>query len=67
MILAYRQKTGCKQYVFDNKLQAFEYFGKKCYYKEHIKLIEYDDVSNKEVSTLNFVNNWHSSQTAPVI
>lgn len=66
MILAYRKKTGCKQYIFANKKAAFKYFQKKCYQMESITLVEYSDSTNLEVSNLTYLNNWTEWPVLPV-
>jgi len=43
LVLAYRQKTGCKQYHFDTYNEMRKYFDKKCYKGETIYYIEFDD------------------------
>lgn len=58
MILAYRQKTGCKQYVFADLPEAFNYFRKKCYFNEMLKFYEYDDTSNREIRRFYHHNIW---------
>ena len=43
MLLAYRRKTGCKQYVFDNYPDLVKFFCKDCYKDEDIRITEYSD------------------------
>lgn len=43
MVLAYRKKTGCKQYVFDDVEKMILYFSKKAYLGETIHYHDYDD------------------------
>lgn len=54
MILAYRKKTKCKQYVFDSVAETFQYFDKKCYDYELIKIVEYSDKTNREINDFSF-------------
>jgi len=58
MILAYRQKTKCKQYVFKNLAETFKYFKKKCYWMETIQVIEYSDETQREIMNFRFLNQW---------
>lgn len=43
MILAYRKKTGCKQYVFQDAEEMVNYFSKKAYLGETIHYHDYTD------------------------
>jgi len=58
MFLTYRKKTGCKQYVHKSLSEVLEYFNKKCYDGETIKIFEYDDVTRKELNNYIF-KVWH--------
>lgn len=61
MILAFRSKTGCKQYIFKNLQETFKYFQKKCYWMEQIHIIEYSDTSHREIHNFSYRNNWTKS------
>jgi hypothetical protein len=41
--IAYRKKTGCKQYCFDSYTEMRDYFDKKWYSGEIIKYIHFHD------------------------
>jgi hypothetical protein len=43
VVIAYRQKTGCKQYVFESIEEALMYFDKKCYSGETIMVITFKE------------------------
>ena len=57
-ILAYRQKTNCKQYAFSNLEEAFKFFRKKCYWMELIIFYQYDPVTHRQVNQFVHRNNW---------
>ena len=42
MIIAYRVRTGCKQYVFDDYRGLVKYFLKDCYDNEDLIVNEFD-------------------------
>lgn len=57
MIIAYRKKTGCRQYVFDNVSAMCRFFSKPCYENEIIKAVVYSDVFSKELYEITFNTN----------
>lgn len=45
--IVYREKTGCKQYVFDSLEDVFRFFSKPCYRREKLRILEFDSKSKK--------------------
>jgi hypothetical protein len=43
MILVYRRKTGCRQYVFEEYREMVIFFSKPCYEGEEFLVAEYND------------------------
>ena len=43
MILAYRKKTGCKQYVFESYRDLVKFFLRDCYAHEILIIEEFDE------------------------
>lgn len=56
-ILAFRRKTGCRQYNFTNLEKCFKYFRKKCYYGEMLLIMEFDEKSRKKINEF-----WHLNE-----
>jgi len=54
LYLTYREKTKCKQYVFETEQEMRKYFRKKWYTGENIMSQEYDDDGNY-ISTINLI------------
>ena len=57
MIIAFRKKTGCRQYIFDNVSAMCRFFSKPCYENEVVKAIVYSEVFKKELYTITFNTN----------
>jgi hypothetical protein len=43
MYMAFREKTKCKQYIFDNQTEMINYFSKKWYEDEVIFYLRFKD------------------------
>ena len=43
MLIVYRDKTGCRQYIFENYTDFVRHFTKDCYEGERFLVTEFDD------------------------
>lgn len=53
--LAFRDRTGCRQYSFDDYFQMIDYFAKACYHGETIHVMVFISENGAPIYQFNFL------------